>query len=147
MPAAACTIWPPNGKLVQIAAVTAADILSGLAPGSPSIVVTSNEPVKPSDIVIDGGVVRVRASRSSKAGRIYTVVSTASDLADNLTTATGTCRVPHDQSNSHDHDGDDDHDDDHGKDRDGHHGDDRGKDRDDHRDDDRGGDQNRNQRQ
>jgi hypothetical protein len=146
MPAPACMIWPPNGKLVQIAAITAADILSGLAPGSPSTVVTSNEPVKPSDIVIDGGVVKVRTSRSSKAGRIYTIVSTATDLAGNPTTSTGTCLVPHDQSNGHDHDGDDDHDDDHGKDRDDHHGDDRGKDRDDHRDDDRGGDQNRNQR-
>jgi len=34
MPAPSCTLWPPNGKLVQVATVTAADALSGLAPGS-----------------------------------------------------------------------------------------------------------------
>ena len=32
MPAAGCSLWPPNGKMVQVATVTAADALSGLVP-------------------------------------------------------------------------------------------------------------------
>ena len=32
MPAFGCSLWPPNHKLVQVATVTAADALSGLAP-------------------------------------------------------------------------------------------------------------------
>ena len=98
MPVAPCTIWPPNHKLVQIAAITATDIGAGLAPGSPSVSVASNEPVQPGDIVITNGVVQVAADRLGNGnGRVYTVVARASDLAGNTATATGTCRVPHDQ--------------------------------------------------
>ncbi len=64
MPPAPCEIWPPNNKLVKVASVTAADPASGVAPDSLKISVLSNEAVSPSDIVIKGGTVAVRASRS-----------------------------------------------------------------------------------
>ena len=44
MPAAGCSLWPPNHKLVQVAVVSAADPLSGVAPGSFEVMGTSNEP-------------------------------------------------------------------------------------------------------
>ena len=98
MPVAQCSIWPPNHKLVQIAAVTATDSGSGVAPGSLSVSVTSNEPVSPGDIVVANGVVKVVADRLGDGnGRVYTVVAQAADLAGNTTMATGTCTVPHDQ--------------------------------------------------
>lgn len=100
MPVAGCSLWPPNKKLVQIAAITAADPGSAIAPGSLAITVTSNEPVDAGDIVVNGGVVQVIADRLGDGnGRVYTVQTTVSDLAGNLATATGTCTVPHDQSN------------------------------------------------
>jgi hypothetical protein len=53
-----CAIWPPNDKMVQVGTVTASDALSGVASGSPAIIVNSNEPLAPSDVGVDGGVVR-----------------------------------------------------------------------------------------
>jgi hypothetical protein len=99
MPEAACTIWPPNSRLVHIATVMALDDGSGLVPGSLTLRVDSNDPLTPSDVVIEGGTVNVRASRSPKGtGRIYTVTAAALDLAGNRTTATADCVVPHDRS-------------------------------------------------
>jgi hypothetical protein len=98
MPVAGCSIWPPNKKLVQIAAITAADQVSGIAPGSLAVTVTSNEPVSAGDIVVNGGVVQVVADRPGNGdGRTYTVQTKVSDLAGNLAMTTGTCTVPHDQ--------------------------------------------------
>jgi hypothetical protein len=105
MPAAGCALWPPNHKMVQVATVTAADALSGVAPGSFKITGTSNEPSDPKDpdIVITpkgtgGFVVQLRADRSGNGtGRVYTLTATANDLAGNTATATATCAVPHDQ--------------------------------------------------
>ena len=34
MPATGCALWPPNGRMVQVGTVMAADALSGVAPGS-----------------------------------------------------------------------------------------------------------------
>jgi hypothetical protein len=97
LPVAGCSIFPPNGQMVQIAAVTASDALSGLAPGSPTVTVTSNEVTKPGDIVVTGGVVRVAATRApAGSGRIYTVTATATDNAGNTQTTSGTCTVPRD---------------------------------------------------
>jgi len=100
-----CTLWPPNHRLVQVATVTAADALSGVAPDSLAITGASNEPVGPDgpDVVAErdgagGFVVAVRADRLGKGtGRIYTLRATVSDLAGNPATTTGTCVVPHDQ--------------------------------------------------
>jgi hypothetical protein len=94
-----CAIWPPNDKMVRVAAVTASDALSGLASGSPALSVHSNEALAPSDIDIDGGVVHVRASRLGTGDdRIYTITAEAADLAGNTATAASACVVPHDQS-------------------------------------------------
>jgi hypothetical protein len=96
---AACSVWPPNNKLVAIATVTAADATSGVAPGSLAIHVTSNEALGAGDVLVNGGSVQLRASRAGSAsGRIYTIVSSVSDVAGNTATATATCTVPHDQS-------------------------------------------------
>lgn len=104
LPAAGCSLWPPNHRLVQVASITASDSLSGPA-GPPIVTATSNEPTSgigdgdpAPDIVISGGVVEVRAERAgSGPGRTYTITGTVTDFAGNTTTATATCQVPHDQ--------------------------------------------------
>ena len=106
MPASGCTLWPPNGRMVEVAAVTAADALSGVAPGSFQLTGSSNEPSDPSnpDVVITpngsgGYVIQLRARRlGSGTGRIYTLNATATDLAGNTVTSTATCSVPRDGS-------------------------------------------------
>ncbi|HKV64044.1 MAG TPA: hypothetical protein VJO16_19210 [Candidatus Acidoferrum sp.] len=98
-----CALWPPNNKMVQVATITAADALSGLAPGSFQVTGSSNEPSDPNnpDVVItpngSGGYsVQLRAARlGSGTGRTYTLQATATDLAGNTATATATCSVPH----------------------------------------------------
>lgn len=106
MPAAGCTLWPPNQKLVTVGTITASDALSGLSPGSFKVTGTSNEPAgdsKSPDIVItpngtSGYVVELRADRlGSGNDRIYTLNATANDLAGNTAVATTTCTVPHNQ--------------------------------------------------
>jgi hypothetical protein len=108
MPAAGCTLWPVDQKLATVATVTAADVLSGLAPGSLTVKGTTNEPILPTDpkfpdIVITpngtgGFVVQLRADRLGTANdRIYTLTATANDVAGNTATTTATCTVPHDQ--------------------------------------------------
>jgi hypothetical protein len=108
MPAAGCTLWPPNHRFVQVATVTAADALSGLAPGAFKVTGASNEPIASADpmstdIVITQTspttfTVQLRAERLGKGtGRVYTLNATASDLAANTATSTATCIVPHDQ--------------------------------------------------
>jgi hypothetical protein len=107
MPAAGCALWPPNGAMTQIATVTATDlaaggpppVASGIAAGSLTVTVTSNEATKPGEIAVTGGVVKVAANRAGGGnGRVYTVTATVKDVAGNTTTVTGTCSVPHDQS-------------------------------------------------
>jgi hypothetical protein len=106
MPSASCSLWPPNGELVQIATVTASDALSGLAPGSFNVTGTSSEPAgdpQSPDIVISpngtgGFVVQLRGDRlGNGSGRIYGLTAAANDLAGNATTVTASCTVPHDQ--------------------------------------------------
>jgi len=106
MPAAGCSLLPPNHKLVQVAAVTATDALSVLATGSLHVTGTSNEPSSdPNDpeIVITpngsgGFTIQLQAERlGTGSGRIYTLNATAMDNAGNSVTATATCTVPHDK--------------------------------------------------
>jgi hypothetical protein len=107
LPAPDCTLWPPNGKLVQVAVVTAGDSLSGLLPFSLLVTGASNEPADPKepDIVITprssgGFVVELRAKRlGGGTSRIYTLTAAAEDLAGNRASATAQCRVPHSQGN------------------------------------------------
>ena len=104
LPAADCSLWPPNHEMRRVAILSASDALSGVAPGSLHVKVSSNEPSDPSDpdfiVIPDGGalVVELRADRqASGSGRLYTLTATAKDLADNERTVTATCTVPHDQ--------------------------------------------------
>jgi hypothetical protein len=101
MPAPGCTLSPAKHQLVQVASLIASDSLSGVL--SFSVTASSNEPDSgtgggdlPGDIVINGGVVRLRAERSpsSKGSRIYTITASAIDVAGNTTIATSTCSVP-----------------------------------------------------
>jgi hypothetical protein len=91
---------------VQVATVTATDVLSGLAPGSLKVTGASNEPssdLEDPEIVITpngsgGFTVQLQADRlGSGRGRIYTLTATAMDNAGNSATATAICAVPHDK--------------------------------------------------
>jgi hypothetical protein len=104
MPPAGCTLWAPNHEMRQIASAVASDALSGVSQFE--VVGSSSQPQDPNDpdIVIAGDgigprTVSVRAARlgGDPAGRIYTIVATASDVAGNRSSATGICVVPHDQ--------------------------------------------------
>ena len=96
LPAPGCTLWPPNHKLVQVATVTAADALSGLAPGSFRVTGTSNDPGN-GQIVITGGPSQFLVQLGADKGQVYTLTATAGDLAGNTSTQQATCAVPHDQ--------------------------------------------------
>ena len=103
LPSSGCSLWPPNHKMHQVAVVSAADTLSGVA--SLQVTATSSEPSDPSDpdvvVTPDGSggfVVELRAERlGSGSGRLYTLAATAKDLAENVRTVTATCAVAHDQ--------------------------------------------------
>ena len=96
LPAAGCTIWPPNHKLVQVATIAAKDALSGLAPGSFRVTGTSNDPAN-GQIVVTGGPDQFNIQLRADKGQAYTLTATASDLAGNTFTKQATCIVPHDQ--------------------------------------------------
>jgi hypothetical protein len=105
LPASGCTLWPPDDQMHQVGVVSAVDALSGVAPGSLQVAVTSSEPSDPGNpdalVTSDGSggfVVALRAERlGSGPGRLYTITTTARDRADNVQTATTTCFVPHDR--------------------------------------------------
>jgi len=100
MPAPNCTLSPAKHQLVTAATVSPTDALSGIA--AFTVTATSDEPDSgtgggdvPGDIVINGGTVQLRAERSPRGnGRIYTITATATDVAGNTATTTGTCKVP-----------------------------------------------------
>ncbi|TLS49009.1 hypothetical protein FE782_27415 [Paenibacillus antri] len=99
------TIWPPNGKMVQVqATVEASDAGSGVA--SVSLVsIESNEPaeegttdVQDANFGTDDREFQLRATRLGTGdGRIYTIVYAIEDEAGNATTVTTEVRVPHHQ--------------------------------------------------
>jgi hypothetical protein len=103
LPSSGCSLWPPNHKMQQVAVVSAADALAGVA--SLEVTATSSEPSDPGepDVLVTpdgsgGFVVSLRAERlGSGPGRVYTVTATAKDRADNVATATATCTVAHDR--------------------------------------------------
>ena len=104
------TLWPPNHKLVPIhVTVEASDADSGIA----SVVLTSITSNEPDNGLGDGDTANdiqgavfgtydtdflLRAERSGKgSGRVYAITYTATDAAGNVTVATATVSVPHDQ--------------------------------------------------
>jgi hypothetical protein len=102
MPAAGCSLWPANNKLVQVAIVKATPA-QGATIASFAVTGVSDEPQgNDVDVVITGTgnqrTVQLRAQRDGGGnGRIYTLTAVATDSFGSTTTATGTCRVPHDQ--------------------------------------------------
>ena len=102
MPAAGCTLWPPDHRMVQVGTVTATDALSGLVPGSFNVTGTVNEKTHPGDrdiIVVpakSGGFkVLLEAEKNwNGTDRVYTLTATAMDLAGNKASATASCTVP-----------------------------------------------------
>jgi feruloyl esterase len=90
-----CVIRPANNRLVKVAAITASDALSGVAPDSPAIRVASNGRLTPLDVKIEGGDVYLRARPLPNGGsRIYRITAEASDVAGNTSSAASTCIVP-----------------------------------------------------
>jgi parallel beta-helix repeat protein len=95
-----CQLTPVKHQLVKVATVTAIDSVSGVS--SISVTATSSDPDSgtapddvPGDIVIDGGIVQLRAEGSALATRrTYTITATASDSAGNTTTTRVSCTVP-----------------------------------------------------
>ncbi len=89
-----CSLDATN-ELMKVAHLTAADALSGISANALSIVVTSNETLGSSDVVVKGGEVFLRASRSpAGSGRVYTIEAAVSDRAGNPASGSMTCTVP-----------------------------------------------------
>jgi hypothetical protein len=93
------SIWPPDGKLVAVTVTATA--VDNVDP-SPVIFLASiscNESIQPADAVITGPLTaNLRADRDGKgSGRIYTLHLRTSDDSGNVTEATVTVTVPHDQ--------------------------------------------------
>jgi len=100
MPTAGLSLSPPDGRMVHVATITAADDLSGVVPGSLHVTGTSNEPPDSGQISIHPNShgefeVWLQAARStSGSGRVYTLTAEAMDHADNVTTVSAVCLVP-----------------------------------------------------
>jgi len=102
MPAAGCSLWPPNNKLVLVGSVSATAGPSGVA--SFSVSGTSNEPAGQNpDILITGSqlqprAIQLRAQRlGTGTGRVYSLIATTTNGAGVSTQSTAVCVVPHDQ--------------------------------------------------
>jgi uncharacterized repeat protein (TIGR01451 family) len=87
-------LWPANRKLVDVA--LRYDVTDNCGPVTRRLSVASNEPVgdEPDWIVVDDHHVKLRAERSSKAGRVYTITVTATDSAGHATARTVLVTVP-----------------------------------------------------
>ncbi len=103
LPAAGCSIWPPNKKMVEVATVAGIESGSGLS--SFSVAASSSEPQSAAGDTAIAGMgldprrISLRADRLGEGtGRTYTVTATATDAAGNTASASATCVVPHSQS-------------------------------------------------
>ena len=87
---------PPNHWLAAITVSVSATDNCDPSPVSKIISITSSEPAAPGDIQITGNLTcSLAATRSSKAGRIYTITVQCTDASGNSSTATTTVTVPH----------------------------------------------------
>jgi len=96
-------LWPPNHKLVGIAAnIVAADVCD-TRPAVALVSITTDEP-EHSDMDIQGAAIgtddrffQLRAERTgSTGGRVYTATFQAVDQAGNATRTSAQILVPHD---------------------------------------------------
>ena len=95
-----CRLWPPNGRLVRVADVSASDARSGLA--DLSISATSNARSDKGDVVVTGGSVYLRAEKRRRGrARVYEIRAKASDAAGNVATAEARCVVPRSRGRHH----------------------------------------------
>jgi hypothetical protein len=99
------SLWPPNHKMRDVEIRYVAK--DNCSPVTSTLSISSNEPVNgsgdgntgPDWQVIDNHHVKLRAERSGNgAGRIYTITITSRDDCGNVSTATVTVVVSHDQS-------------------------------------------------
>ena len=98
------SMWPPDHQMFDVTVnYTAADACSSL---NCVLSVSSNEPVNgtgegdtaPDWEIVDANHVRLRSERAGTgSGRIYTITVTCTDSAGNVTTRTGTVRIPKSQ--------------------------------------------------
>jgi hypothetical protein len=98
------TLWPPNDKPVLVKATLAVQDDYDPAPEIKLESITASEPLADSDIQdaqlgTDDRSFSLVAKRAgnNQAGRIYTVIYSATDASGNKTTASATVTVPHDQ--------------------------------------------------
>lgn len=91
-------LWPPNGKLTSIEAVTTIEDNCDTAPTITAIGADSPRAV-PTDVAVTPAGISVRAFRAGNEtqGRTYTLRYVVSDDAGNSVPATTTVHVPHDQ--------------------------------------------------
>ncbi len=96
-------VWPPNGKMITIAAtVSAKDDYDG-EPEIKLESITANEPLGADDIAdaqfgTDDRQFQLKADRlgEDREGRVYTVTYSATDATGNKSTASATVTVSHD---------------------------------------------------
>ncbi len=94
-------IWPPNGKLVTVQAAITASSPDGHATDITLVSVTSSDAgaaddIRGTSIGTDDRVFQLRAERSGRPGRIYTVTYRATDTVTGLsTTQSAIVIVPH----------------------------------------------------
>lgn len=103
------TLWPPNGKLVPITATITVNDDYDPAPEIKLESITPSELSGPADIRdaslgTDDRQFMLKAEREgkNKAGRVYTVIYSATDASGNQSIATATVIVPHDESDHKD---------------------------------------------
>jgi hypothetical protein len=97
-------VWPPNGKLVPITATISVKDDYDPAPKIKLESITPSELSGPDDIRdatlgTDDRQFMLKATRGgdNMAGRVYTVIYSATDASGNQSIATATVTVPHDQ--------------------------------------------------
>lgn len=98
------TLWPPNGKFVPVTATVSVNDDYDPAPDIKLESITPSELSAPDDIRdaalgTDDRQFMLKATRDgdNKAGRIYTVIYSATDASGNQSIASATVTVPHDE--------------------------------------------------